>query len=371
MKNGLLICQGTAKEKNIGDYIQSLASEQFFSKIDVWVEREELKAFQSEKPCKVIMNAWFMKNPSMWPPSSDIIPLLISMHISPKVASQMLTKESIDYLQKNSPIGCRDLNTQCILKEKGISCYFSGCLTLCLGEKYCSSDKTNEIIFVDPYYEVGIRCKKDLFSLKGLKKVAKDFYRLIRFHKQINELMPKFSYEFSSNFYKKISPVLDRRMQVGSFIATYTKAFDLKLLLNSIFLSHKIKQEDYPSTKKMMDLARDLVFRYAKAKMVITSRLHCALPCLGVETPVLFISSDNLESYNNPLRSAGRFDGLIEFVRTLRWTSKGVFATDDEIKKIIDKEKLISLSTTIKNKNSHITLKEKMLDLCYKFAKGL
>jgi hypothetical protein len=39
--------------------------------------------------------------------------------------------------------------------------------------------------------------------------------------------------------------------------------------------------------------ARRLLQTYATAKSVITTRLHCALPCLAMGTPVLFIASDD------------------------------------------------------------------------------
>ena len=37
----------------------------------------------------------------------------------------------------------------------GIKSYFSSCLTLTLGIKYKSEEKSDEVIFVDPYYQLG------------------------------------------------------------------------------------------------------------------------------------------------------------------------------------------------------------------------
>ena len=53
--------------------------------------------------------------------------------------------------------------------------------------------------------------------------------------------------------------------------------------------------------------ARALLRRYSSAKLVITSRLHCALPCLALGTPVLLLRQD--------IQSDPRFDGLRELVR--------------------------------------------------------
>ena len=38
-RNGLLVCAGSGDVKNIGDYIQSVAQEQFYDRIDTYVER--------------------------------------------------------------------------------------------------------------------------------------------------------------------------------------------------------------------------------------------------------------------------------------------------------------------------------------------
>lgn len=62
-RNGLLVCAGSGDVKNIGDYIQSVAQEQFYDRIDTYVEREDLDVFSSDEKTNVIMNAWFMWNP--------------------------------------------------------------------------------------------------------------------------------------------------------------------------------------------------------------------------------------------------------------------------------------------------------------------
>lgn len=51
------------------------------------------------------------------------------------------------------------------------------------------------------------------------------------------------------------------------------------------FVSH-----DYPlslSHKERFAIAENLLKKYATAKLVITSRIHCALPCLALGTPVI------------------------------------------------------------------------------------
>lgn len=154
-RNGLLVCAGSGDVKNIGDYIQSVAQEQFYDRIDTYVEREDLDVFSSDEKTNVIMNAWFMWNPEHFPPSSSINPLFISMHIVPSIADKMLSPSTVSYLKQYEPIGARDMATKAVLEQYGVQSYFSGCLTLTLGLKYKDDEKDGSIYFVDPYYELG------------------------------------------------------------------------------------------------------------------------------------------------------------------------------------------------------------------------
>ena len=48
-RNGLLVCAGSGDVKNIGDYIQSVAQEQFYDRIDTYVEERILMSFHLTK----------------------------------------------------------------------------------------------------------------------------------------------------------------------------------------------------------------------------------------------------------------------------------------------------------------------------------
>lgn len=62
----------------------------------------------------------------------------------------MLTNHGVTYLKENEPIGCRDRYTLNLLRQRGIESWFTGCLTLTLGEKYTSVEKKENVYFVDP-----------------------------------------------------------------------------------------------------------------------------------------------------------------------------------------------------------------------------
>lgn len=188
---GLMIYTTT----NIGDEIQSIAASRFLPSIDEYISRENIKFFKpkhSQKLTKVIMNAWWMWKPKNFPPSKFIIPLLISMHIQTKIRKNFLTRQTKEYLIKNGPVGCRDMNTYNFLIENNIPAYFSGCLTLTL-TRNPKIKRENYILCIDVPSEIVEIIKKrttkkvyDLTALlspyylpKQRLKVAKLYLRIL------------------------------------------------------------------------------------------------------------------------------------------------------------------------------------------------
>lgn len=53
-------------------------------------------------------------------------PILVSFHCH---APSMLDPVTVEYLQRNGPVGCRDIATLTLLTAKGVPAFFSGCLT--------------------------------------------------------------------------------------------------------------------------------------------------------------------------------------------------------------------------------------------------
>lgn len=346
MKNGVLICSGTYCTKNIGDYIQSVAQEQYYDKVDTYVEREQMNSFQSSEKVRTIMNGWFMHKPENFPPSDSIMPLFVSFHIVPDVAGRLLSPEVISYLKKYEPIGARDTGTKELLESKGVKSYFSGCLTICLNRKYKSDIHDDTVIFVDPYYDLYGKRRHLFFRwLHAFSVLFRNLRPAVRLGKIFN-------YEFKSKV-SYISARLDRILHAAAFYDTYSKLFSDEVLFEAIYICHTVEQGRFKDDDEKMDYARLLIHRYAKAKYVVTSRIHCALPCLGVETPVLFVTSDNLEGFN-PIRSAGRFGGLIEWFHCLRWKPEGVIMEEQELKDVL-KGRKIDKDFIFKNKRDYIS----------------
>ena len=273
---------------NIGDYIQSLAALQYLPKncIPVFVDRDNIEFYNNSKfNITIIMNGWNTIKKGNRKVPDKIFPIYISYHINYINISDSI---SFNNLKKYEPIGCRDIYTQQILEKSGINAYFSSCLTTTLDIDFAvnHSERTNEIIFID--YKFGIFPQADKF-IKSLKK-----------------------YNFSNVIYKR----------------------------------HKFKLKY--SHLQRFKLARNLLGQYARAKLVISTRIHGALPCLALNTPIIFVN----KKYDR------RYPGLYELLNTIGINSKGKF----EINVKLDKNNFVTnprkylkyanrLKETLKNLN--------------------
>ncbi|MBO4587468.1 MAG: polysaccharide pyruvyl transferase family protein [Bacteroidales bacterium] len=295
---------------NIGDYVQALAASQFLPTIDGFIDRDnDLKSYDGDE-CKVIMNGWYMHKPQNWPPSSKIIPLFVAFHINSAYKEFFKKKSSIDYLKQYEPIGCRDPYTLEFLKSQNVKAYFSACLTLTLGEKYTSIEKGENIYFVDPY----------VYYCISLSEIVNTLFSYIFNFRCINSLAKKFvPYKMEKNLIRRI-------YGVSCFYRQYSKVFPKNILLNARYISHISKEyrERCPTERELLKEAERLIINYSKAKLVITSRIHCALPCLGIGTNVIFVKDANLDESN-----ASRLNGLTSFFNILD-SRKGILSYNNK-----------------------------------------
>ena len=353
--NGILICSGTGKTKNIGDYIQSVAQEQFWNKVDCFVERESLNTINSEEAINVIMNGWYMWNPKNFPPSDCLNPLFVSLHINPKCATDFFSEKTISYLKKYEPIGARDKGTQAILEQHGIKSYYSSCLTLTLGLKYKTDEKNGKILFVDPY----------IFPVETTSLLIKSLFRacihLIRYPIKAHKLAQKVG---CITWVSKYSKWLDRHLSMASFYAIYSKVFTDDLLFGAEYITHILKNNLSLSDDDKMDQARELVRLYSRAKLVITSRIHAALPCLGVETPVIFIPSSGL---NSTRENAGRFDGLEELFNVIRWKNWKLDIENEKLKQQFKQGKL-GKDVHVENSKDYVFYRDQLIKTVESFC---
>lgn len=335
MKKGLLIYPTDPKigTFNIGDYIQSLAAAQFFDNIDIKINREALDEYDGEA-VKMIFNGWFMHYPEHWPPSNKIKPLFVAFHLNLLAKNELLLENSIRYFKKHEPIGCRDINTKNMLNEKGVDAYFSACLTLTLDIKYKTAQKNSEIYFVDPYYE--FRRKKIIMSY------------LSTVFTQYNDIKKLSRNMFKAKSWKNL-------FKASAFYQQYIQVFDREILVNAEFVNHEIP-DTFKSEKNKFDYAELLLNKYNKAHLVVTSRIHAALPCLALKTPVFY--TDNV---NQSEVSYCRLDGIRELFNRII-CDNGKLTIENHSTKI-------SLKTKLQNNSNYIKYRDKLIETCLKFSK--
>ena len=233
-----------ANTSNLGDDVQTIAQMQYIPKNaqSIIVNRENLH--KETRKSIVIMNGWFMHNPKNWPPNPSIHPIFISFHIEKK---ELINKQTIPYYKKYEPIGCRDEHTMILLQKHGIKAYLSGCLTLTLRNPF--TYRTNKIYIVDAHL------------------TSKKVYPWGADH-LLHALVPQ--------------DIRDQAEYIEHEIPSHIDLNDMN------------QRQQY--------VKQNLLNKYATARLVITSRLHAALPCVAYNTPCLVLQSN--------FHTDNRFSGL-------------------------------------------------------------
>jgi len=258
---------------NIGDQIQSLAVEQFLPGLDIRINRDSLSKFQEKEQHLLVMNGWFSHTPNLcFPVHEPVCALFWGFHVTDwnNTWEYVLRPESIAYLKRHEPIGCRDLTTMECFRESGINAFYSKCLTLTF-PKRASEPKDGWNILVDAQH----------------------------------------------------LPIPNH------------------ILKESISVSHKVPN-NLPEKVKFI-YARYLLNLYKEnAKLVITTRLHCALPCIAMGIPVVFFGDEsdyrisllkdmglkinhitikNKTSYASEIEKDEKFDSMV-FQKNVNWNAK-------------------------------------------------
>lgn len=343
MKYGILtVSTGVEDKVNIGDYIQALASSQFLPQIDTYIERETDLQSYADKPVSMIMNGWYMNHPKNWPPSDYINPLFVALHINRCGLPDFLNNKSIAYFKAHEPIGCRDTNSAKLLQEKGVNAYFSGCMTLTLGHKYKAEKHGNKVYIVEPY-----TCQSGL--IEHHKWISfKTFLYFFIHHADVKKIsIKKKEVGIKADFYN------------AYFLKEYSTMFDYDMLVNAEYINQYNYdiQKQYPSQKDKMKYAEQLIKDYAHASCVITSRIHCALPCIGLETPVIFVKKSSDSDY-----STARFGGLINLFNVITWD--GLHLTDRLSKQKINRFNFPRIKSDWK------PISERLIKTCQSFIKS-
>jgi hypothetical protein len=226
------------RDGNIGDPIQSLAIENIYRKMEgdrniLLINRDDISIYSGE-PCCLVMQAWFGHYADTFPlPWSDKIkPIFIGFHLSTiNDTREKFIAEKIHLKMKPfEPIGCRDRNTMRFLQKLGLEAYFSGCMTLTFDARN-NAPKNGKIFVVD-------------LTKKAMKRLP-----------------------------KKIKDIADTSITHFYYWDNYPVSWEGAL---------ELEQE----ARKILDRYRD------EARLVVTSKIHVAMPCVALRIPVIFIHED-------------------------------------------------------------------------------
>ncbi|MFY7732800.1 MAG: polysaccharide pyruvyl transferase family protein [Bacteroidia bacterium] len=242
------------KRNNLGDVIQGLAAKQFLPNDATPVNREKLSSLTNE-PSLLIANGWYQHEFDKFPPPTEVIPFYISVHIA---KSDFIKIKSIrEHFIKNAPIGCRDLKTLWLMRGFGIPAYYSSCLTLTFNNSFSFQGNKSEVIWVDNI----------------------DHPIPLKIEQKLNDLIPE-------GFTKISHDPLSRFMKFENYVEDNT------------------------------ELTFSLFKRYEQAKLVLTTKIHCALPCIGMAIPVILIHpnpKDPRLSVLSKLITIISYDDLMEY----------------------------------------------------------
>ncbi|KAG7339497.1 glycosyl transferase family 8 protein [Nitzschia inconspicua] len=261
---------------NRGDEMQGLGGMQFLPRLDAFVERDRLDVvsvigsseFISSSdpvtpttlprpatiPTTVFLNAWYGTPDMVWPPPGKIEPILVAMHLNNQKVKDKFAK-STEYLSKHWPIGARDTSTEAFFQSVGVHALFSACMTMTL-RPTISYDRLTLSRTDDDILIVDITDQGLDILPKHVKMAAKTL----------------------------TAKVTDETM-VDDQLGRYVLAHEMKMSLQ-------------------------------KARLVVTQRLHVALPAASMGTPVILIL-DNALPGGGGANGNSRFSGLQAAVHTI------------------------------------------------------
>jgi len=260
-----------AYTENLGDDIQSLAALQYLPFVNFFLDRD--RPYVKGVSGKAIFNGWYTHEPFQWLPPPNVEPLFISLHLADFAYPILLSRSVVRRVfMRFGHVGARDLFTLGVLKTYGIASYFSGCLTLTLDYGFKSLKAKGRYILIDDVIGGLFTSDKSniRFATQAYHKTPMDYIRLLPgfVRRPLRDIIP---YALIDNVNYRLQRILARRYDVASRLV-----------------------------KAMRRVAE-----IAGASLVVTSRLHVALPALAFDVPVVFVH----ENLRDP-----RFWGLTDFM---------------------------------------------------------
>lgn len=243
MKYGLIYYHDT---HNLGDDILSYAGKQFLPQVDYYIDREHLDVFipDNREHVAVIANGWYLHYNYTFQPSPYLYPLFIGTHLS---------KDEI------------------------------------LFNDYSYID-ASLVKYLQNHGPIGCR---DLHTAKILEEKQVPSY----FSGCMTLTLQKFP-DVTPNHKVILVDVPD---EITEYVQNLLPEREI------LCKTHRLQEEEAklewePREKRLTEYLK----LYQGADLVVTTRLHCALPCLALGTPVLFIANFN-EDYHIRIESFSEY----------------------------------------------------------------
>lgn len=223
---------------NIGDYAQLLAIDNLYSYMGIKedeIVRIEYYDLLDYKGEYVILPVNFLySNPYYGERDFILSPRIIPVFLGVQWINASLSEKELNFFLKYEPIGCRDERTMKLFREEGIQAYLQGCISATFPRR--EEGEYDSIYLVDTPETLETYLPEDIKE-NGIR--------------------------LSQQFYGNVEEYLERKM------------------CDSI--------REY--MRQRLRLYRET------AKLVITSRLHCAAPCVAMGIPVIFVCNNYSSSY--------------------------------------------------------------------------
>ncbi|MDM8218950.1 polysaccharide pyruvyl transferase family protein, partial [Parasutterella secunda] len=232
-------------------------------------------------------------------------------------------------------------------------------LTLNRNEFIDEKEHGGGLIFVDPYYPQ-FMSKKSFFC--NVSEVLKGFFRIFKYLKFTTNMNSSRKFRHEPTVLSKISPQIDQLWCIAQFYHVYRRLFSDSVLLNARYITHSVPRADIPTQEKSFDYTKKLLKKYVQADLVITSRIHCALPCLALKTPVIFVNSSAISE----IRSPGRLEGLINLFHIMDFSTGNLHPDSYLATKFPHNSRLYAIPS-IENKPDYIEIRKNLIKLCQRF----
>ncbi|HBJ84907.1 MAG TPA: hypothetical protein DDZ88_13770 [Verrucomicrobiales bacterium] len=225
----------TYRTGNIGDDVQSLSLSQphLLGKPDLWIDRDQFSDYANAGEVDLVANGFFLCASRSGKLAFPPPPNISTRYVALCASNVPTTKETIAHFRASGPVGCRDLHSVKWCKNRGLEHYFASCPSCLLERDFDAPGKP-----VAPYDPNGPIVLVDVNP--------KD--------------LPPFG-------------VSNRPF---------------------LCLTNRVRPGDYRGAEARLTALRRRLRVLRSAALVITNRLHVAMPCVGLGVPVVMVEADSL-----------------------------------------------------------------------------